>query len=286
MDFGTLMMSQGMPSGIVPGMNNQMGIVPQQDANGLEFVNLLNLVEGMETSELSSASDGEQNFANAAVELKDEVGEKVSSDKNAALAGLAMAGIDLNAGLIGKSVGQDVPAKAELLETAKVPTNEIVAPQNIFLNAPAAKPLQADTRLDSESVAAWTAAFAANEVKDVQVSQAAPEGSDLSKQHLAASNESQMLRGSESPLELVKPESLKKEAVLVAAAPVVATSKSESVQSQSQPQVQAKSAIGPVAAREPAKEGFVSMTASVERVAANDSSIAPFAQREAVNAEK
>lgn len=271
MDFGMLMMSQGMPNSILPGMKNDLGPVVGQDASGLEFVNLLDLVEGIEVAEMSSASDPELNFANLGETLNDETSEKVLTDKNAALAGLAISGVDLNAGLINKTVGQDVAVKTEALGTENKVVKEFTTPGEILLDAPLAQPLsKPEARLGSASVAAWTAAFASGELKNVDVSQAAPEGTNLNLDRQVAKNERVMMAELAKPVEGATLPALEPE---LSAQPVVA-----------------KGAVA-MASHElpkdkPAQEGFVPMAASVERVASSDQSVARVHGNEATREER
>jgi len=245
-----LMMSQGMPNGLLPGMKNEVGF-PASEGAGAEFVNLLDLVEGMEVAEMSSASDKELNFAKLGETLKDDSGEKVALDKDAALAGLALSGIEMNAGLIGKTVGQEIPAQAVALGTAHEVASEVALPQDLLVNTPVAPQLnKPEARLDSESVAAWTTAFAAGEIKDVEVSKTGPEGMDLAPRRHVASMERALM----APL----------------AEPVV-----DHVQNV----VASPEKITPLEAKKP-EEGFVSLAATVERVKSNDASVASFAQRD------
>ena len=271
MDFGMLMMSQGMPTSILPGMKNELAPMATPGASGLEFVNLLDLVEGMEVAETSSASDPELNFANLGETLEDETSEKVLTDKNAALAGLAISGVDLNAGLINKTVGQDVAAKAETLGTENNVVKEFTTPGEILLDAPIAQQIvKPQSRLGSASVAAWTAAFASGELKHVDVSQAEPEGSDLKMDRQIAKAEREIMSDVVKPVEGATLPNLEPE---LAAERVVA-----------------KGGLA-VAAHEtlkekPAQDGFVPMAASVERVAKGDQSVARVHGDEALRDEK
>lgn len=251
MDFGTLMMSQGIPTGILPAMNNENALMPE-GANGAEFVNLLDLVEGLETAELSSASDSELNFAQAAEGMSDELSEKVDSDKNAALAGLALSSVDMNAGLINKSVGQEPLVKNESLGMDKV-TKEIASPGNVFLNAPAPTVSAPEAKLSSESVAAWTTAFAANEVTNVDVSKAVPEGSDLSLNRQVASNSRDMMLSEEG-----------------APAPALASASLVEEKLAAKPEASTAAQHTKPALADKGQEGFAPMAATVERVSARE----------------
>ena len=257
MDFGMLMMSQGMPNSILPGMKNGMDPMAPADASGLEFVNLLDLVEGMEVAEMSSASDPELNFANLGETLEDETSEKVLTDKNAALAGLAISGVNLNSGLINKTVGQEVAVKAETLGTENKVVKEFTTPGEILLDAPVVQQLaKPEARLGSASVAAWTAAFASGELKHVDVSQEAPLDGNLNLDRKVAQVEREMMSEVLDPAPSEKISALKSD---VAPAPVkagLATAHHDAIKSK------------------PAPEGFVPMAASVERVASGDQSVA------------
>jgi hypothetical protein len=262
MDFGMLMMSQGLPNGMLPGMNTQQeGLVPT-GANAAEFVNLLDIVEGMEIGEMSSASDKELNFAAVGENLSDKLTEKVASDKNAALAGLAMAGVDLNAGLINKSVGQEMLAKAPLEMDPGV-ANEIATPQDLFLNAPMPRPVaKTEAPLTTESVAAWTTAFAAGELKEIDVSKAVPEGSDLSPQKALASAKAEVFSEGQGIARETK----------VADVPVMPQSQNDKQPSREGSQKNAQP-----------EQGFVSMASTVERVSKNDTRVVADAAAPLVN---
>ncbi len=248
MDFGMLMMSQRMPTGILSGMKDEMAPIASPDGSGPEFINLLDLVEGVEVAEMSSASDPELNFANLGETLEDETSEKVLKDKNAALAGLAISGVDLNAGLIIKTVGQDVAANAETLGTENKVVKEFTTPGEILLDAPAAQQIvKPEARLGSANVAAWTAAFASGELKHVDVSQAGSEGSDLKIDRQVAKAEREIMS------DIAKTE--------LAADSVVAKG--------------GLTRVGPETLKEETIQGgFVPMAGTVERVAKDDQSVA------------
>jgi hypothetical protein len=271
MDFGMLMMSQRMPADILSGMKNEMAPIASPDGSGPEFINLLDLVEGMEVAEMSSASDSELNFSNLGETLEDETSEKVQTDKNAALAGLAISGVDLNAGLINKTVGQDVAAKAEALGTENKVVKEFTTAGEILLDAPTAQQIaKSEARLGSASVAAWTAAFASGELKHVDVAQAEPEGIDLKMDRKVAKAGREIMSDVSRPVEGAALSNL-------------------------EPELAAERAVAKVgltvAAHETLKEksaqdGFVPMAASVERVARGDQSVARVHGDESLRDEK
>jgi hypothetical protein len=199
MDFGMLFMNQGMPDAGAVGMkNNGFFSGSESSDSGSEFVNLLDVVESMEVAELGSVSDKDFNMAQTMKALRDDHSEKVSSEKNAALAGLILSEVELNSGLVNKFVGQEAIVTNNSLETNGKVTNEVVLPRDLImgqslLHQPDVRTPE-DKSLNMASVAAWTSAFASGELDSVEVSNAQPDDMGLASKRRMASLENQIAR--------------------------------------------------------------------------------------------
>jgi|GEM_PF-3005586 len=189
MDMNFLMMNQlsGMPIG-------NSADLQIANPSGVEegFGDLLGMVEGLETAELSSAVDAEGNWAKLMGEMGDESERVLGREKDMALSSLQI-GAQLNAGMLQKSFGQEnasVNLQANVLpeNLSEVNTKSFSEFQRASLNGvtlngvtTALDGIQSQTQmslaqkqmpLSQESVAAWTAALSAGELKSVEVGEA------------------------------------------------------------------------------------------------------------------